>query len=157
MALVGARRARYAAATMGLFAMAACMTSGASPPASNGTVSFGSHLLTVELAADPPSREQGLMGRQSMAPDAGMLFIFPDRAPRAFWMRQTPLPLSIAFLADDGTIVHLADMQPHDDTLVPSRHPVRYALEVHQGWFAARGISVGAQARLQWPAGLPIR
>lgn len=133
------------------------MATGAAAPTSNGTVTFGNHVLNVELAADPPSREQGLMGRQSMAPDAGMLFIFPDRAPRVFWMRQTPLPLSIAFLADDGTIVHLADMQPHDETLIASRHPVRYALEVNQGWFAARGIAVGAQARLQWPAGLPIR
>lgn len=157
MAQAGKRRARFAAATLGLFALAACMATGASAPASHGTVTFGAHVLTVELAADPPSRERGLMGRQSLAPDAGMLFIFPDRAPRAFWMRQTPLPLSIAFLADDGTIVHMADMQPDDDTLIASRHPVRYALEVHQGWFAARGIGVGAQGRLQWPAGWPIR
>lgn len=146
----------FGAALLGALVTAGC-AAGAASGTDRGTVTFGAHVLHVELAADPVSREQGLAGRGTMAPDAGMLFLFPWHDRWAFWMRQTPLPLSIAFLADDGMVVHLADMQPHDETPVVARLPVRYALEVHQGWFTARGIGVGAQAHLHWPEGLRIR
>jgi uncharacterized membrane protein (UPF0127 family) len=72
-----------------------------------------------------------------------MLFVFPDIAPRRFWMKDTPLPLSIAFIADDGRILETADMEPFDTNETRSREPARYALEVRRGWFEARGVKPG--------------
>ena len=92
----------------------------------------------------------GLMGRVSLLPDQGMLFIYPDEAPRSFWMKNTPLPLSIAFMDVNGRIVHIADMRPLSEAPIPSQHPAMYALEMTQGWFGEHGVKVG-----QSVAGLP--
>lgn len=101
------------------------------------------HRLTVEVAATPADRQVGLMFRKSLPEDRGMLFVFEDKALRAFWMKNTYVPLSIAFLADDGAILQIESMEP--ETLIPhtSREPCRFALEVNRGWFSRRGIGVG--------------
>jgi uncharacterized membrane protein (UPF0127 family) len=99
--------------------------------------------ILVEVADEPPERSLGLMYRDTMGADHGMLFVYPDAEVRSFWMKNTRLPLSIAYLDAAGTIVHIADMRPLDTTAVPSVRPAMYALEVHQGWFAAHGVEVG--------------
>jgi uncharacterized membrane protein (UPF0127 family) len=82
-----------------------------------------------------------------MAAHEGMLFVGDDNQQRCFWMRNTYLPLTAAFVADDGTIVNLADMQPRSDESHCSAKPVRFVLEMNQGWFAKRGIKAGFKLR----------
>jgi uncharacterized membrane protein (UPF0127 family) len=102
------------------------------------------HLVNVELAITGAEQELGLMNRAQMPADRGMLFVFAKVATQAFWMKNTRLPLSIAFIAADKTIVNIADMAPLDEvTIHRSGSPVQYALEVNQGWFAANGIASG--------------
>jgi uncharacterized membrane protein (UPF0127 family) len=108
--------------------------------------------ITAEVADTPALRTRGLMGRQSLAPNHGMLFIFEQPQQQCFWMRNTPLPLTIAFLDDEGRISSLADMQPLSDATHCSQIPVRYALEMEQGWFAKRGIQPGEIIRGIVPA-----
>lgn len=103
----------------------------------------GAHRFHVEVATTPQQRARGLKGRTRLAADAGMLFVFERRDRHCFWMKDTPLPLSIAFLADDGTVVNVADMRPHARELRCAKAPVRYALEVLQGGFRDRGIRAG--------------
>ena len=110
----------------------------------------GGTQVAAEVADTPQERAVGLMGRVSLAPDAGMLFIYPDEAVRSFWMKNTPLPLSIAYISKAGRIVHLAEMNPLSEDPVPSLHPTMYALEMEAGWFTAHGVKVG-----QSIAGLP--
>ena len=101
----------------------------------------GMHRLTAELAVEPDQRAQGLMGRQSLAEQRGMLFVFDRPGVQCFWMRNTFVPLSIAFLRDDGSIVNIEDMEPLKSDNHCSQEPVRLALEVNQGWFAARNVA----------------
>ena len=104
-------------------------------------------VVSAELATTPEQREVGLMYRASMPEDSGMLFVFPSEQSLSFWMRNTALPLSIAFIASDGTILNIQDMQPYDDqNFHNSAGPARYALEVNQGWFAKAGVSAFPQA-----------
>jgi uncharacterized membrane protein (UPF0127 family) len=105
----------------------------------------GMHLIQAEVAQNDQQRAIGLMHRRSMPTQAGMLFIFESASPQCFWMRNTLLPLSIAFIADDGSIVNIADMQPMSDDSHCSAKPVRFALEMNQGWFAKRGIKPGTK------------
>jgi uncharacterized membrane protein (UPF0127 family) len=107
----------------------------------------GMHRLKTELAIEPKDRATGLMWRESMPDNQGMLFVFEDHAIHCFWMRNTLIPLSIAFLRDDGSIVNIADMQPQLDTGHCPAEPVRYALEVNQGWFAKRNIAAPQAVR----------
>ena len=95
----------------------------------------GGKQVAAEVADTPQERAIGLMGRASLAPDAGMLFVYPDEAVRSFWMKNTRIPLSIAFINDDGKVLQIDDMRPFDLTSVPSRFVVRYALEVDKGWY----------------------
>ena len=106
-------------------------------------LSAGMHRIEAEVAATPDQRQIGLMNRPTMPPNHGMLFVFEGPGMHCFWMRNTLLPLSIAFLRDDGQIVNIADMQPQNDTSHCPREPVRYALEMNQGWFAKRGFKPG--------------
>ena len=99
--------------------------------------------ITVEIADTPASRTQGLMGRPSLPNNHGMLFVFERPERQCFWMKNTPLPLTIAFVADDGRIVNFADMQPFSEQPHCSAAPVRFALEMEQGWFTRRGLLVG--------------
>lgn len=106
--------------------------------------------VQVEIADDRAEQQRGLMERTELAENAGMLFVFPDEQIRNFWMRNTLIPLSIAYIASDGRIVDIQDMEPLDD--VPpgyvSAEPAQYALEVNQGFFAERGIEVGNVAEI---------
>lgn len=109
------------------------------------TLNAGMHNIRAEVALTPEQRATGLMYRREMAAHEGMLFVFEQAAPQCFWMKNTLLPLSIAFLADDGTVVNIADMKPQALDSHCSAKPVRYALEMNQGWFAKRGIQAGAK------------
>ncbi|MEW6164668.1 MAG: DUF192 domain-containing protein [Pseudomonadota bacterium] len=106
-------------------------------------LSAGFHRIQAEVAASNPARMQGLMHRQEMAQHRGMLFVFPESAPHCFWMKNTLIPLSIAFLDDMGRIVNIAEMQPRSENNHCAARPVRYALEMNAGWFARRGIRAG--------------
>jgi uncharacterized protein len=105
----------------------------------------GMHVISAEVADSMATRSNGLMMRHKMAPNEGMLFVFEQPQAHCFWMRNTLLPLSIAFLNDDGVIVNIADMQPKSDDSHCSKKPVRYALEMNQGWFAQKGIKADAK------------
>lgn len=103
----------------------------------------GIQLIDVQLAQTPQQREIGLMYRQEMPTHEGMLFVFEQKSRQCFWMRNTLIPLTAAFLEDDGTIVNLADMMPQTTQAHCSQKPVRYVLEVNQGWFAKRKLGPG--------------
>lgn len=103
----------------------------------------GGHPFQVEIADTPEARSRGLMFREELAPDEGMLFVFPDTQPRSFWMRNTPLPLSIAYIDERGRILEIHAMEPYSEVPVRSRNPARYALEVNRGRFRELGIEPG--------------
>ncbi|MFM2187114.1 MAG: hypothetical protein RIR43_1686 [Pseudomonadota bacterium] len=105
----------------------------------------GMHQIDAQVAATPMQRSIGLMFRKEMPPHEGMLFVFEQAGMQCFWMKNTLLPLTAAFVADDGTIVNLADMKPQSLDSHCSTKPVRYVLEMNQGWFAKRGIKAGAR------------
>jgi uncharacterized membrane protein (UPF0127 family) len=102
---------------------------------------IGPHTFQVEVAATEAQRQHGLMGRTYVPADGGMLFVFEQPGRTCFWMRDTPLPLSIAFIDPAGRIASLADMQPRSETLHCPNTDIRYALEVRQGEFQRRGIA----------------
>ncbi|NJK78949.1 MAG: DUF192 domain-containing protein [Chloroflexaceae bacterium] len=114
------------------------------------------HTVQVELASTSAQRAQGLMFRESMPEERGMLFVFPDDQMRSFWMRNTLIPLSIAFMDADRRIINILDMEPLDESLYNSEAPARYALEVNQGWFEERGIVSGTLVEFQLPPDLVI-
>jgi uncharacterized membrane protein (UPF0127 family) len=118
------------------------------------TLQAGMHNIRASVAQTPAQRQTGLMFRREMAQHEGMLFVFEQAAPQCFWMKDTLLPLSIAFLADDGTVVNVADMRPQALDSHCSAKPVRYVLEMNQGWFAKRGIGPGF--RLSGSGGKPF-
>ncbi len=101
------------------------------------------HRIFVEIADTPEERAEGLMFRSSLPEDQGMLFVFPRPRLLGFWMKNTSIPLSIAYLDDDGTVLEIHDMEPHSLESVSSRQPARYALEVNQGTFERLGITLG--------------
>jgi len=106
-------------------------------------LTVGERVLKTEVVFDPPSRQRGLMYREMLPDDRGMLFIFPFRERQSFWMRNTLIPLSIAFISDDGRILEIRSMRPKDESSTRSRYEVRYALEVADGWFERAGVGVG--------------
>ncbi len=108
-------------------------------------LSAGMHQITVQIAQTTAQRTIGLMFRKEMPAVEGMLFIFEQASMQCFWMKNTFLPLTAAFVADDGEIVNLADMKPHSESPHCSTKPVRYVLEMNQGWFAKKGIKPGAK------------
>ena len=124
-------------------AAAAFAQSGARLPTMK--LNAGIHVITAEVAADDATRSRGLMFRERLGPNEGMVFLFGAAGRQCMWMRNTLIPLSVAFIADDGRIVNIADMAPRDDTSHCSTQPVRYALEMEQGWFAKRGLAAGAR------------
>ena len=105
----------------------------------------GVHAFNVEVVSTPQQRALGLMGRTRLEDNAGMLFVFEQKGTHCFWMKNTLLPLSIAFLADDGSIVSIDDMQPQTLDFHCPMAAVRYALEVKQGGFRSKGIRPGMQ------------
>jgi uncharacterized membrane protein (UPF0127 family) len=108
-------------------------------------LSAGIHLIQAEVANTSASRERGLMHWEKLDPNQGMLFVFPDLSVQCMWMRNTLLPLSVAFLDESGVILNIADMEPHTEARHCARAPARYALEMNQGWFAAKGVKPGAK------------
>ena len=105
----------------------------------------GIHQISAQVAQTPQERSVGLMFRKEMPQAEGMLFIFEQPSQQCFWMKNTQLPLTAAFVADDGMIVNLADMKPQTTDAHCSSKPVRYVLEMNLGWFAKKGIKAGAK------------
>ncbi|MEG0820299.1 MAG: DUF192 domain-containing protein [Burkholderiaceae bacterium] len=108
-------------------------------------ISAGMHLIKAEVAASDPTRQRGLMFREVLPPNGGMLFVFDEKMRQCMWMRNTLIPLSVAFVADDGTILNIEDMEPRTEDSHCSKAPVRFALEMSKGWFSAKGIKTGAK------------
>ena len=107
----------------------------------------GMYRIDAQVASTPTQRQIGLMQRRDMPAHEGMLFVFEQPGVQCFWMKNTPLPLTAAFVADDGTIVNLADMQPLDERSHCSSKPVRFVLEMNQGWFDSRHLRAGHRLR----------
>ncbi|MBW8720698.1 MAG: DUF192 domain-containing protein [Polaromonas sp.] len=105
----------------------------------------GMHLIDAQVAFTPEQRQIGLMFRKDMPQQEGMIFVFEQPTQQCFWMKNTLLPLTAAFVADDGTIVNLADMKPQTTDAHCSTQPVRYVLEMNKGWFAKKGIKAGSK------------
>jgi uncharacterized membrane protein (UPF0127 family) len=110
-------------------------------------LSAGMYRIEAELAHTPEARQLGLMHRREMAEHRGMVFVFTEPARHCMWMRNTFIPLSVAFLDDDGRIINIEHMTPLTDDSHCAAAPARYALEMNQGWFAARGIAPGVRVR----------
>ena len=108
-------------------------------------LSAGMNVIDAQLALTPEQRQIGLMLRKEMPQHEGMLFVFEQPAQQCFWMKNTLLPLTAAFVADDGTIVNLANMKPQTTDSHCSAQPVRYVLEMNRGWFDKKGIKAGAR------------
>ncbi len=130
-------------------ALAGAACGNGTPPAVPGAqlpvdwLTVGGHRITVELARQPAEQSRGLMFRDSLPPDHGMLFLFPVEEVQAFWMRNTKIPLSLAYADASGKIVRIADLEPFDERPVTSVAPARYALEMNRGWFAAHDVVTG--------------
>ncbi len=116
------------------------------------TLGLGSHTIQAEVADRDETRAQGLMNRTSLATDHGMLFVFEETGMPCFWMKNTPLPLDIAFITEDGTITNIEAMQPFDLQSHCPVQAVRYALEMEQGWFKQANKKAGERI-----TGLPVQ
>ncbi|WP_081478110.1 DUF192 domain-containing protein [Achromobacter arsenitoxydans] len=116
---------------------------GPQPALPTTQLSAGIHIIRAEVANTDATRRDGLMFRRELPGNDGMLFVFEQPDVQCFWMRNTLLPLSIAFIADDGTIVNIEDMAPQTEDPHCAKKPVRYALEMSQGWFKQHGIAAG--------------
>ncbi|MDQ4107109.1 MAG: DUF192 domain-containing protein [Actinomycetota bacterium] len=104
--------------------------------------------VKVEIADEPAEQVQGLMNRTALGENRGMLFVFESETTLSFWMKNTLIPLSIAYMDSEGRIVDIQRMEPLDETSHPSAEPAQYALEVNQGFFEEHGIEVGDTAEL---------
>lgn len=109
------------------------------------TLRAGMHLIRAEVAGTPQTRERGLMFRERLGPNQGMLFLFDTPGTQCMWMRNTLVPLSVAFIANDGTIANIEDMEPKTENSHCATQPVRYALEMELGWFARHGLKAGSR------------
>jgi len=123
------------------------LTGSAAHAAERLPLTIGGQTIQVEIAATPAQRQQGLMGRTHLAADSGMVFVFEAAGRHCFWMRGTPLPLSIAFIDSSGHVTDLADMQPRSDTRHCPSRDVRYALEIAQGSFLRAALAPGARVQ----------
>jgi len=117
------------------------------------TLRIAAQSLTVEVARTAAARELGLMGRKDLGPRDGMIFLFDRDQHLSFWMKDTPTPLSIAFISSEGRILQIEDMKPFSEEIIASRFSARYALEMQKGAFADLGIGLGDLA--EFPAGFP--
>jgi uncharacterized membrane protein (UPF0127 family) len=137
------------ALAVSLVAAPGCRASGASDSVSVVPSAGQPVTVAVEIAATPQARELGLMYRDSLGPTSGMLFVFPAKAPQAFWMRNTRIPLDIMFIADDGRIVRIhRRTTPFSETGLPSGEPVRFVLEVEGGFSDEHGVQEGDRVDL---------
>ena len=129
----------------GLFGMAISLTAGAQSAMPVMELTAGMHRIEAEVAANDPNRQLGLMNRKSMPQQHGMLFVFNHQNTHCMWMRNTLLPLSVAFVDANGVIINIADMKPQTEDNHCAKQPARYALEMNLGWFAQRGIKPGTK------------
>jgi len=106
-------------------------------------LSAGIHLIRAEAASTFEARAQGLMFRKHLGPNEGMFFVFPQSELHCMWMKNTLIPLSVAFVDEKGKIVSISDMQPQTETSHCAAAPAKFALEMPAGWFAAKGIKSG--------------
>jgi len=111
--------------------------------------------LVVEVADDAQERAKGLMSRETLPEDQGMLFVFESEGEHAFWMKDTLIPLSIAFIEGEGKIIDIQDMEPREETIHKADEPYLYTVEANQGWFARKGIEPRSQVRLARTAATP--
>lgn len=118
---------------------------------------FGADTVVAEVASEPAEREQGLMNRAAVPDGTGMLFVFPESEYRSFWMKDTRVPLDIAFFDDGYRIAGIKQMEPMDESLTDSDAPTALVLEVRRGWFAERGIGPGDEATVVFGPGLVVR
>jgi uncharacterized membrane protein (UPF0127 family) len=109
------------------------------------TLNIGMHLIKAEVAVSDEQRAQGLMFREKMAPNEGMVFRFPETRHICMWMKNTLLPLSVAFIDEKGRIINIEDMQPQTLNAHCAKKPARFALEMNQGWFRQKNIRSGLQ------------
>jgi uncharacterized protein len=135
-------------------AIAAFLAASIAPAAELPTavLTVGDYKITAEVVVTPEQRALGLMNRFSLKPDHGMLFVFERAEPLSFWMKNTFIPLSIAFIGADGRIVNIEDMKPQTEDTHWSKGPALYALEMRKGWFAEKGIGPGTVVK-----GIPVR
>ena len=105
----------------------------------------GMHLIRAEVADRMDTRMQGLMFRKAMAANAGMVFVFDEAGTHCMWMKNTLIPLSVAFVDEAGAIINIADMEPHTEQSHCAARPARYALEMNKGWFGQRAVRPGAR------------
>ena len=133
---------RFAAMTCAALLLGATLAAAAADLPQR-TLTIGDNKLIVEVAATPQTRETGLMNRFSLQQDHGMLFVFEVPQPLAFWMKNTYIPLSIAFVDRNGRILNIEDMRPQDESTHWSKGLALYAIEMRQGWFASKGIEAG--------------
>ncbi len=127
----------------GALTFAACASPKGNPVLRSERLAVGSAEVLAEIARTPEEREKGLMFRKDLPDGKGMLFVFEVDERLAFWMKNTLVPLSIAYISSDGTIREILDMEPRSLAPVPSQFSVRYALEVPRGWFGRAGVRVG--------------
>ncbi len=132
-----------ALAILAALSFGALAQTGPQPKLPTIPLTFGMRIVQAELAITPEQQMTGMMFRTEMGPYEGMLFVNDEPGVRCFWMRNTLIPLSIAFIADDGSIVNIAEMQAKSEQSHCSKAPVRYALEMPAGWFTKHGIGPG--------------
>jgi uncharacterized membrane protein (UPF0127 family) len=125
------------------FLLAVPILAAAADDAPTRTLTIRDHKLEVEVASTPQTRALGLMNRFSLRTDHGMLFVFETPQPLAFYMKNTYVPLSIAFVDARGRILNIEDMRPLDESTHWSKGQALYAIEMRQGWFASKGIGPG--------------
>jgi uncharacterized membrane protein (UPF0127 family) len=148
--------ALLAVLALGLFALRASGCSRSESGLPTIRLSVGGESVKAEIASTDAQRARGLMYRRSMGRNHGMLFVYPSPEPLSFWMKNTYLPLSIAYIDKRGRIVHIEDMKPLTTTSHPSPKPVPYALEMNQGWFEAHGVKVGDEVDFELPDDLTV-
>ena len=136
---------KYIALAAAVLAFAAAAQDGPQLNLPRVKLTTGMHVIDAQVATTTEQRMTGLMFRQEMPQHEGMLFVFEYPSQQCFWMKNTLLPLSVAFVDDDGTIVNLDEMQPQTLNSHCSAKPVRYVLEMNKGWFSKKGIKAGTK------------
>lgn len=132
---------------LGVVLLAAALGARADVTFGTSQIKVGAHPLKVEVAASDPQRTQGLMYRKSLGKNDGMLFVFDQIEYHSMWMKNTLIPLSVAYIADDGAIVNIEDMKPQTEDSHCAKKPVRFALEMNLGWFASKALRPGTKLR----------
>jgi uncharacterized membrane protein (UPF0127 family) len=128
---------------MGVFYVNGASGAESSAPLETVSLTVGKEVFRVELARDKKAWAKGLSGRKTLASDSGMLFVYQDNAKRRFWMKNTHIPLSLAYISPNGTITEIIDLVPLSEKTVPSKYPAQYVLELNKGAFHRAGVKAG--------------